>query len=126
MGHFDEAGALFKIGTSTLKGDAGTTTFASWIFRGSVGVTALSILTSIACGVYANGGFVSNSTSNPPNALLQVNIPFTALHLAIAHGIVVSTVLNVLFNLHGVGGTNSLTIDIFGIESRLTKVSIPH
>ena len=71
---------------------------------GSLGVTALRILTSIACGIYANGGFVSKPTSNSPNALLQVNIPFSTLHLSIALRIVVSIVLNVLFNFEGVGG----------------------
>ena len=78
-------------------------TSAKWIFRVFMGVTALSMLTSIACGVYANRSFAT-PTPNPPNALLQINIPFNTLHVAIALGIVVTIVLNVLFNLEGVGG----------------------
>ena len=101
---FDEAGALFKIGWLKLTGwEAGTNTIVSWFVRVSLGVTALSMLTSIACGVYANRGFLT-PTPNPPNALVQVNIPFSTLHLAIALGIVIVIVLNVLFNLEGVGG----------------------
>ena len=63
--HFDDAGALFKMGWLNLTDDAaitqeaGMTTLASWFPRGSMGVTALSMLTSIACGVYANRGFVT-------------------------------------------------------------------
>ena len=107
--YFDETGTLFKIGWLKLTDDvvtskeAGMTTLLPWVVRGSMGVTALSILTSIACGVYANGGF-ARPTPNPPNALLQVNIPFSTLHLTIALGIVVFIVLNIFFNFEGVGG----------------------
>ena len=100
--HFDEAGALLKIWPLSLK--AGTTTLASWFLRGSLGVTALSILTSIACGVYANWGFLTTPTPNPPNALVQVNIPYSTLHLTIAFGIVVHIVLNIFFNFEGANG----------------------
>ena len=104
MWHFGGAEALFKVGwlksTSAVaimqKGWMGVS--ASWIFRVSKGVTALSMLTSVACGIYANWGFATQ-TANPPNAPLQINIPFSTLNLAIALGIVVSIVVNVFFNL---------------------------
>ena len=110
MWHFAEPGALFKIGWLNLTNDAaitqeaGMTTLFSWFLRGSLGVTALSILTSIACGVYANRGFLTSPTPNPPNALVQVNIPYSTLHLTIAFGIVVHIVLNIFFNFEGANG----------------------
>ena len=107
--HFDWAGTLFEVGDAVITPEAGMSILASWIFRGSLGVTALSILTSIACGVYANRGFVTAS-SNPPNGLLQVNIPFSTLHLAIAVGIVVFIVLNIVFHFEGVGGIGLCSI----------------
>ena len=112
MWYFDEAGALFNPTRGWLKltddagmtQEAGSSTFPYWFPRVSMGVTALSMLTSIACGVYANGGFVITPTPDPPTALVQVNIPFNTLHLAIALGIVVAIVRNVVFNLEGAGG----------------------
>ena len=103
LGHFADAGALFKIGwlkQAVMTEEAGmatvTATVASWFIRASLGVTALSMLTSIACGVYANRGF---ATPNPSNALIQVNIPFSILNLTIALGIGLRIVVDVLFNL---------------------------
>ena len=112
MWYFDEAGALFNPTRGWLKltddagmtQEAGSSTLPYWFPRLSMGVTALSMLTSIACGVYANGGFVITPTPEPPTALVQVNIPFNTLHLAIALGIVIAIVLNILFNLEGVCG----------------------
>ena len=109
MWHFDEAGALFKAGWLKLTGEAAIMqkgwmgVSASWIFRVSKGVTALSMLTSVACGIYANQGF-ARQTPNHPNAPLQINIPFSTLNLAIALGIVLSIVVNVFFNLEGARG----------------------
>ena len=106
---FDEAGGLFSVGPLQLTGDlgktqeAGMSTLVSWVFRGNMGVTALSMLTSTACGVYANRGFVT-PPPNPPSAPIRVNIPFSTLNFAIALGIVVAIVLNLVFNLEGIGG----------------------
>ena len=95
--YFDEPGAFFEIGLTgvlkyggdaTKKQEAGKT-LISCFTRGSSGITALSILASIACGVYANWGVVT-PTPNPPT----VNIPFNTLHLAIALGILVKVVIN--------------------------------
>ena len=91
--HFDGPGSLFEIGVLNMTGDPTKKQEAgrpliSWFFHVSMGVTALSILTSIACGVYANRGFAT-LTPNPPNSLIQVNIPFNTLHFAIALGSVV-------------------------------------
>ena len=118
--HFDEPGALFEIGVLNLAGDAqempktadylfasdpaikqeaSRTTLVLWIFRGSMGVTGLSIVTSILCGLYANCCFAT-PTPNPPNALLHVNIPFNTLHQALTLGIGVA----IVFNDRGVGG----------------------
>ena len=96
---FDEAGVLFQTGWL----ESRTNTIVSWFIRVSLGVTALSILASIACGVYANGGFVT-PTPNPPTPLILTNIPFNTLNLAIVIGIVVFLVLSVLFNRQGKGG----------------------
>ena len=107
--HFGEPGALFEIGVLKLRGDArikqeeAGKTLISCFTRGSSGITALSILASIACGLYANWGFVT-PTPNPPTPLILTNIPFNTLNLAIVIGIVVFLVLNVLFNFEGKGG----------------------
>ena len=100
--YFDEPGAFFEIGVTgvlkyggdaTIKWEEAGKTLISCFTRGSSGITALSILASIACGLYANWGF-GTPTPNPPNALVQVNIPFNTLHLAIALGILVKVVIN--------------------------------
>ena len=46
-----------------------------------MGLSALTMLTSVACGVYVSGGFVAPA---------QTNIPFSTLNLAIVLGIVVT------------------------------------
>ena len=101
--YFGQPGALFEIDVLHLTGDAqeagNRTTLVLWIFRGSVGVTLLSIVTSCAFGFYANWGFVT-PTPNHKNALLQVNIPFNTLHQAITLGFVIA----IVFNHRGAGG----------------------
>ena len=107
VGHFAESGALFE-NVSFLTGveneKTGMSTIARWFFLASMGVTALSMLTSIACAVYASWGVTEPPTLNPPTPLIKNNIPFSILNLAIGLGIVVSIVLNVLISFWGVNG----------------------
>ena len=110
VAYFGEKGALFNVGNLKLSSDdaitqeAGTTNLAKLFIRVHMSVTALAMLISIACGVYVNFGFVA-PTPNPPADLVQINIPFSTLNFAIALGIVLTIVLNVLFKLEGVGGS---------------------
>ena len=69
-----------------------------------MGVTALSMLTSIACAVYVSWGVKKPPSPNPPTPIIKNNIPFSILNLAIGLGMVVSIVLNVLVSFWGVNG----------------------
>ena len=92
---FSEPGIFFGNGSFLAKG---VTPLAAMFFRVSLGITALSMLISTACGVYANGGFATQ-TPSPPNAqAIQINIPYSSLDLSIGLGIVVKIVLNIHFN----------------------------
>ena len=77
---------------------------AKYVMLVSLGVTALIMLISIACGVYASWGVTKPPTPHPPTALIRNNIPFSILNLAIGLGIVVSIVLNVSISFQGVNG----------------------
>ena len=112
VAYFGEKGALFKVvdvlklnGDAAITEEAGVTNLALLFFHMfHMSVTALALLISIACGVYVNGGFVT-PTSDHPSDLVQINIPFSNLNLAIALGIVFTIVLNVLFKFEGMGGS---------------------
>ena len=79
-------------------------TLARGFFLTSMGITALSMLTSIACAVYVSWGVKKPPTPNPPTPIIKNNIPFSILNLAIGLGMVVSIVLNVLISFWGANG----------------------